>query len=246
MLEGKAALITGASRGIGRAIALELAGLGAAVAVNYQGNKAAAEEVVAQIMDKGGRAVAIKGNVSVAKDADNLVKCTVEELQSLDILVNNAGITRDNLIIRMKEEDWNDVIAVNLSGTFYCCKAAAKVMMKARKGRIINISSVVGVKGNVGQANYAGAKAGVIGLTKALAKELGPRGITVNCLAPGYIDTDMTKVLQEAQREKIVSAISLGRMGTPEDIAPLAGFLSSDAASYITGQIIAVDGGMTI
>lgn len=246
MLKGKVALVTGASRGIGRAIALELARQGAAVAVNYQGNKAAADEVLGEILQRGGKGLVLQGDVSQAEDAEALVRTTVEALEGLDVLVNNAGITRDNLILRMKEEDWHQVLAVNLTGAFNCSKAAAKVMMKARKGRIINISSVVGLKGNAGQVNYAAAKAGLVGLTKTLAKELGSRGITVNCIAPGYIQTEMTQVLSEAQRAKIASAVSLGRMGEPGDIAPLVGFLSSEAASYITGQIIAVDGGMMI
>lgn len=246
MLKGKVALVTGASRGIGKAIALELGRQGADVVVNFHGNQSAAEEVVAKIQGYGARSIALKADVSRPEEAEALVKSTVEALGGLDILVNNAGITRDNLIVRMKEEDWLKVLDTNLSGAFYCSKAAAKVMMKARWGRIVNISSVVGQKGNAGQANYAAAKAGVIGLTKALAKELGSRGITVNAIAPGYIDTDMTLTLSDAQKQKIISAVSLGRMGVPEDIAPLVGFLSSDLASYITGQIIAVDGGMMI
>lgn len=244
MLEGKVALVTGASRGIGRAIALELAKAGADVAVNYAGSEQAAEEVVQAIEALGRRAVKLQADVGNAEQAENLVSSVIEAFGRIDILVNNAGITRDNLIMRMKEEEFDQVIHTNLKGVFNCVKAVTRPMMKQRSGRIINISSVVGAVGNPGQANYVAAKAGVIGLTKAAAKELASRGITVNAVAPGFIDTDMTGKLSEEQRAALLPQIPLARMGQPEEIARTVRFLASDDASYMTGQTLHVDGGM--
>ncbi|WP_035119811.1 3-oxoacyl-[acyl-carrier-protein] reductase [Cohnella panacarvi] len=244
-LNGKTALVTGASRGIGRAIAIGLAEAGADVAVNYSGSEAAAAETVKAIEALGRKAIMIKANVGKSAEFDDMLAKTLEAFGGkLDILVNNAGITRDNLIMRMKEEDFDEVIETNLKGVFNGIKAVTRPMMKQRSGRIINISSVVGVLGNAGQANYVAAKAGVIGLTKSAAKELASRGITVNTVAPGFIVSDMTDKLPEEARAKILSEIPLARMGRPEDIAAAVVFLSSDAASYMTGQTIHVDGGM--
>ena len=245
-LDGKTALVTGASRGIGRAIAIRLASEGAAVAINYAGNAKAAEEVKSIIEAAGGKAMLVQADVSNAGSVDAMIKEVVEAFGGIDILVNNAGITRDGLLMRMKEEDWDAVINTNLKGVFYCTKAVSKLMMKKRAGRIVNMASVVGLTGNAGQANYAAAKAGVIGFSKTMAKELASRGITVNMVAPGYIDTDMTAVLSESVRETMVSGIPLGRAGTPEDVANAVLFLVSDDASYITGQVINVDGGMVM
>ncbi|MCY9508522.1 3-oxoacyl-[acyl-carrier-protein] reductase [Paenibacillus larvae] len=244
MLTGKVALVTGATRGIGRAIALCLAEAGADVAVNYAGNEQAAAEVVQQIEAMGRKAAMMRADVSKAQEADQLVKDTLEQLGKLDILVNNAGITRDNLIMRMKEEEFDTVIATNLKGVFNCVKAATRPMMKQRSGRIINISSVVGVLGNPGQANYVAAKAGVIGLTKAAARELASRGITVNAVAPGFIETDMTDQLPEDVKAKMLEDIPLAKLGQPEDVAKTVLFLASADSSYMTGQTLHVDGGM--
>lgn len=244
LLKGQAALVTGASRGIGRSIALALAEEGANVAVNYSGNEAAAAEVVEAIRAKGVEALALKGNVGKSGEAETLVKQVIEAWGKIDILVNNAGITRDNLIMRMKEEEFDQVIETNLKGVFNCLKAATRPMMKQRSGRIINISSVVGALGNAGQANYVAAKAGVIGLTKSAARELASRGITVNAVAPGFIDTDMTRELPEDLREKLQTDIPLGRLGQPEEIADTVVFLASSRAAYMTGQTLHVDGGM--
>lgn len=246
ILGGKVALITGASRGIGRAIAIRLAAEGAKIAVNYAGNTAAAEEVKAAIEQSGGTAMLIQTDVSDAVAAAEMVARVHEEFGGLDILVNNAGITRDTLLLRMKDEDFDTVINTNLKGVYTCTKAAAKLMTKQRSGRIVNLTSVVGEIGNVGQTNYAAAKAGVIGFTKAAAKELAPRGVTVNAVAPGFIDTDMTAVLKDNIREKIVEGIPLGALGKPEHVADAVLFLVSDAASYITGQTLNVDGGMVM
>ncbi|MDQ0287227.1 3-oxoacyl-[acyl-carrier protein] reductase [Desulfofundulus luciae] len=246
LLDGKKAIVTGASRGIGRAIALALARAGADVVVNFNGQAAAAEEVVARIREMGRQAVTCQADVSVPSEAVKLVNVAAEQLGALHILVNNAGITRDNLVMRLADEDWDRVLEVNLKGAFNTIKAASRLMMKARWGRIINISSVVGITGNAGQANYAASKAGLIGLTKAVAKELGSRNITVNAVAPGFILTDMTGSLSGAVREKMLSRVALGRFGQPEEVAAAVVFLASDAAGYITGQTIVVDGGLTI
>ncbi|KZE76977.1 3-oxoacyl-[acyl-carrier-protein] reductase [Paenibacillus polymyxa] len=243
-LSGKTALVTGASRGIGRSIALALAEAGANVAVNYAGSEAAATEVAELIRAKGVEAITVQANVGRTKEADQLIKDVIEAWGKIDILVNNAGITRDNLIMRMKEEEFDQVIETNLKGVFNCLKAATRPMMKQRSGRIINISSVVGVLGNAGQANYVAAKAGVIGLTKSSARELASRGITVNCVAPGFIDTEMTQVLADDLRDNMLSGIPLARLGRPEEIADVVLFLASDASSYMTGQTLHVDGGM--
>lgn len=243
-LTGKTALVTGASRGIGRAIALALAEAGADVAVNYAGSEAAAVETAKAIEAMGRRALILQANVGKADQFDSMVKQVVDTFGSIDILVNNAGITRDNLLMRMKEEEFDEVIETNLKGVFNGIKAVTRPMMKQRSGRIINISSIVGAVGNPGQANYVAAKAGVIGLTKSAAKELATRGITVNCVAPGFIETDMTDKLSEETRAKLLEGIPLVRLGSPEDIAHAVRFLASDAAAYMTGQTVHVDGGM--
>lgn len=243
-LEGKKALVTGASRGIGRAIAIALAEAGADVAVNYSGSEQAAAETAEAIRALGRQAIIIKANVGQAAEFEEMVKQVVKQLGSIDILVNNAGITRDNLIMRMKEEEFDQVIETNLKGVFNGIKAVTRPMMKQRSGKIINISSVVGVLGNPGQANYVAAKAGVIGLTKASARELAARNITVNCVAPGFIQTDMTDKLPEELKESLSGQIPLAKLGEASDIANAVRFLASDAASYMTGQTIHVDGGM--
>ncbi|WP_303104086.1 3-oxoacyl-[acyl-carrier-protein] reductase [uncultured Mitsuokella sp.] len=246
LLDGKVALVTGASRGIGRAIALRLASEGAKVAINYAGNQQAAEEVKHEIESAGGEALLVKANVADAQAVEAMVASVVEAFGTIDILVNNAGITRDGLLMRMKDEDFDAVIDTNLKGVFYCTKAVAKLMMKKRTGRIVNMSSVVGLIGNAGQTNYAAAKAGVLGFSKSAAKELAARGITVNMVAPGFIDTDMTSVLPDKVKDAMVQEIPLKRMGCPEEVAGAVLFLVSDCASYITGQVVHVDGGMVM
>lgn len=242
----KTALVTGASRGIGRAIALALADRGFAVALNYAGSHDAAEAVKKEIEEAGGKAFTIQGDVSKSEDVDRIFKAVKDEFGGLDVLVNNAGINRDALLIRMKESNWDDVIATDLKSDFLTTKAAAAMMMRKRKGSIINISSVVGIMGNIGQANYAAAKAGVIGLTKACAKEMAARNIRVNAVAPGFIETAMTDGIPEKIREGMISSIPMGRMGQPEDIAKAVCFLASDDSSYITGQVLVVDGGLVM
>lgn len=244
MFEGKVALVTGASRGIGREIALELARNGANVVVNFAGNVEKANEVVEEIKGLGRESIAIQANVANSEDVDRLVKETIEHFGALHILVNNAGITRDNLLMRMKEDDWDAVINTNLKSVFLLTKAVTRQMMRQRYGRIVNISSIVGVSGNAGQANYVSAKAGVIGLTKTTAKELASRNITVNAVAPGYIATDMTEQLSDDVKEELFKMIPLARLGEPKDIAKAVKFLASDDAEYITGQTIHVNGGM--
>lgn len=244
LLAGQVAIVTGASRGIGRAISLQLAQVGAKVIVNYASSSGAADELVAQIASSGGEALAIRADVSKADQIDALFGTTIDKWGRVDILVNNAGIARDTLLLRMKPEDWQAVIDTNLTGVFLCTRVASKIMLKQKSGRIINIASVAGQIGNPGQANYSAAKAGVIGFTKAVAKELASRGITVNAVAPGFIATDMTTDLKS---EGILQFIPLGRYGQPEEIAGMVRFLAADpAAAYITGQTFNVDGGMVM
>lgn len=245
-LEGKIALVTGAGRGIGRAIALSLAERGATVIVNYNGSEERAKEVVDIITGNNGKAVSKKCNVADFSECENMVKEILAEFGRVDILVNNAGITRDNLILGMKENDFDDVIGINLKGTFNTIKHLTRNFLKIKSGKIINISSVSGVLGNAGQANYSASKAGVIGLTKSVARELGSRGICVNAVAPGFVETDMTGKMPESVLENAKSSIALGRLGQVEDVANVVAFLASDAANYITGQVICVDGGMAI
>lgn len=243
MVQGKVALITGASRGIGRSISLALADQGArivAVDIDLQ----ATEAFVAELKEKGTEAVAVQGNVTVAADVEQMVKVAKETFERIDILVNNAGITRDSLLLRMKDEDWDAVLNVNLKGAFLCTRAVAKIMTKQRNGRIINIASVVGQMGNAGQANYCASKAGLMGLTRSNARELAKRNITVNAVAPGFIATDMTDALPEQVREELAAQIPLERLGSAEDIAHTVLFLASDQSGYITGQVIGVNGGM--
>ena len=246
MLEGKIALVTGAAKGIGRAIALALAADGATVIVNYNGSAQKAEAVVDEIKALGKDSEAYQCNVANTADVDAMIKDVIKRYGSLDILVNNAGITRDNLIMKMSEEDFDAVIDANFKGCFNTIKAVSRQMLKQRAGRIINITSVSGILGNAGQANYAASKAGIIGLTKTMARELASRGITVNGIAPGFVDTEMTQVLSDEVKEAATKQIPLGRFGKPEDIANMAAYLASEKAAYITGQIISVDGGMAI
>ncbi|WP_203246194.1 3-oxoacyl-[acyl-carrier-protein] reductase [Sporosarcina beigongshangi] len=243
---GKTAIVTGASRGIGREIALLLAKEGARVAVNYSGSKGKADEVVQLITESGGEAFAIQADVSNADSVKVMVDQTLETFGSIDILVNNAGITRDNLLMRMKDDEWDDVININLKGVFLCTKGVTRQMMRQRAGKIVNVASIVGVSGNPGQANYVAAKAGVIGFTKTAAKELASRNINVNAVAPGFITTDMTDALNEEVTKQMLTAIPLGKLGSPADVAKTVLFLLSDDAAYITGQTIHVDGGMVM
>ena len=244
-LEGKVAIVTGASRGIGRAVAIALAAEGAKVAVNYAKSSQAADAVVAEIEEMGSEAIALQADVAQTDQVDALFSAVLEQWGRIDVLVNNAGIARDTLLIRMKLEDWQAVIDLNLTGVFLCTKAASKVMLKQRSGRIINVTSVVGEMGNAGQANYSASKAGVIGFTKSIAKEVASRGITVNAVAPGFITTDMTADLKIG--EEVLKMIPLGRYGEPDEVAGLIRFLAADAAAaYITGQVINVDGGMVM
>lgn len=246
VLDGKVAIVTGSSRGIGKAIALKLAQKGAKVVVNYAGSQAAAEEVVASIKEAGGEAFSFKADISVETEVNELIKATSEAFGKIDILVNNAGITKDNLLMRMKEADWDAVLNTNLKGVYLCTKAVIKPMMKQRYGKIINITSVVGQMGNPGQGNYAAAKAGVIGFTKSIAKEVASRNITVNAVAPGFITTDMTDELGDKVKEELIKQIPLERLGAPEDVAEAVVFLASDSANYITGQTLNIDGGMVM
>lgn len=246
MLEGKIAVVTGASRGIGKAIAEKLASLGAKVVINYNGSEERAKEVKTQIEEKGGKADIYQCNVADYEACQTFIEDVIKTEGRIDILVNNAGITKDGLLMKMSEEDFDKVIDTNLKGTFHTIRFATRCMLKQRSGRIINMASVVGVTGNAGQANYAASKAGVIGLTKATAREVASRGITVNAVAPGFIETDMTAVLSDKVKEASVSQIPLGRFGEAEEVAAAVAFLASDDAAYITGQVLHVDGGMVI
>lgn len=246
MLAGKIAVVTGASRGIGRAIAIRLAGEGATVVINYNGSKEKAEEVKQEIEGAGGKATVCQCNVADFDQCQAFIQKVIDEFGRIDILVNNAGITRDGLLMKMSEEDFDQVIETNLKGAFHTIRFASRQMLRQKSGRIINLSSVVGVTGNAGQANYAASKAGVIGLTKSAARELASRGITVNAIAPGFIETDMTSVLSEKVKEGAAAGIPLGAFGKPEDVAAAAAFLASDEAGYITGQVLHVDGGMVM
>jgi 3-oxoacyl-[acyl-carrier protein] reductase len=242
----KTAVVTGGSRGIGRAVCLELARGGANIVLCYAGNEEAARKTVADCEALGAKALAVRCDVANAADVATLFDAAMQTFGRIDILVNNAGITRDGLALRMSEEEFDAVLAANLKGTFLCCKAAVRPMMKQRYGRIVNLSSVVGLHGNAGQANYAASKAGVIGLTKSLAKELATRGVTVNAVAPGFIETDMTAAMTEAAKAASLAAIPAGRLGAAEDVARAVAFLASEEAGYITGQVLAVDGGMSM
>lgn len=245
-LGGRVAVVTGASRGIGRAIALELARRGAVVVVNFAGNVDAAGQTASGIRQAGGEAMVVKADVADQEQVSQMMKQVLDKYGRVDILVNNAGIARDNLLPRLREEDWDAVMNVNLKGAYNCARAVMRPMLKARWGRIINISSVVGLTGNAGQANYAAAKAGLLGFTRSLARELGSRNITVNAVAPGYITTDMTAGLAEENKARMLQNVPLGRFGAPEEVAAAVAFLAGEAAGYITGQVIVVDGGMTM
>ena len=245
-LKGKAALVTGGSRGIGRAVCLELARRGACVAVNYAGNAAAAEETVESCKAMGVDAFSVQADVADAAACDAMVKEVLSRFGRLDILVNNAGITRDGLMPMLKDADWDAVLDANLKGAFHCMRAAYRPMMKQKYGRVVNLSSIVGLRGNAGQANNAASKAGLIGLTKSMAKELAGRNVTVNAVAPGFIDTDMTAALPEKARESMLASIPMGRLGQGEDVAKAVAFFAGDGAGYVTGQVLCVDGGMAV
>ena len=244
ILHEKTALVTGAGKGIGRAIALRLANEGANVVINYSGSEDAAADCAAECEKAGVRTLRVKADVSDAAQVEEMFARAAEEFGTVDILVNNAGITRDKIILRMKEEDFDSVLDINLKGSYNCMKAASKIMLKQRSGRIISISSIVGLRGNAGQVNYSASKAGIIGMTKSLARELASKGINVNAVAPGFIETDMTKALPESGKEKLLAVIPAGRMGKPEDIAGAVLFLAGPDSSYVTGQVLTVDGGM--
>jgi len=246
LLEGKVAIVTGASRGIGRSVAIALAKAGAKVVINYAGNVAAAEDVKGIIEAAGGQGMIMQADVVNDEAVMAMIKQTMDTFGRIDILVNNAGITRDGLLMRMKESDWDAVMNTNLKGVFICTKHVSKIMMKQKAGKIINMTSVVGIMGNAGQSNYAAAKAGVIGFTKSMAKELASRGISVNAIAPGFINSDMTAVLSEQVKEELATKIPVGRLGNPEDVAAAVLFLASDSENYITGQTLNVDGGMVM
>jgi len=243
-LDGRIALITGASRGIGRATALELAAAGATIGVNYRSDESGAHDVVAAVEAAGGKALALQADIASPDEAAALVARCEDELGEIDALVCNAGITRDNLIARISPEDFDAVIATNLGGAFYVCQAGARRMLRRRRGSIVTMSSIVGIHGNAGQTNYSASKAGLIGLTKSLAKEIGSRGVRVNCIAPGYISTELTDVLPDSARDALLAATPLGRLGEPEDIARCVRFLVSDASGFVTGAVLAVDGGL--